>query len=245
MNRKTSGLIAAALGLAVLAGAGAGTFALWSDSALLDGGTITAGGLDVEALSTTAADVSADRTDSPHPIDPETWRAVPGDTVRIDYALDVALEGDNLLAALDTSGIANNLADAGVADYVTLSAEVLDADGAPIVPRADGTYLIGARGDGQQAGADEPGVVFANPTLDGVAATAGDDSVWGTGDDTAASGVDATVRVTVAFDADTPDQELAGAKIAEVTGDAVALNQVRPGGEGNFASAAPSPTPSA
>ncbi|NKU44191.1 alternate-type signal peptide domain-containing protein [Rhodococcus hoagii] len=48
MNKKTKGAIAAGAAAALLAG-GAGSFALWSDSETLNGGTITAGTLTLTA----------------------------------------------------------------------------------------------------------------------------------------------------------------------------------------------------
>src|SRR6188474_1998822 len=83
MNKLTKGTIAGAAGIALLLG-GAGTFALWNDTADIAGGTISSGELSIDA--TTAGvwqDVSFDKT-PPVVIDPATFLMVPGDTV--EYA---------------------------------------------------------------------------------------------------------------------------------------------------------------
>jgi len=100
MNNKTKGVIAGIAGIALLGGGT--TFALWSDSAGVNGGTITNGNLEVAAIGTLSwVDTSPDRDDAGHVItDIDTWRMVPGDIITGTQGIGVALEGDNLVAAL-------------------------------------------------------------------------------------------------------------------------------------------------
>lgn len=63
MNKKTKGIVAGAAGAALLLGAG-GTFALWTDSEQVRGGTITAGRLDVKVTDPQWFDVSQNRHDA-------------------------------------------------------------------------------------------------------------------------------------------------------------------------------------
>lgn len=135
MQKKTTGLIAGVAGAALLMGGT--TFALWSDSADAPGGQITAGNLDVALVGDPAwQDVSADRTDNPHPIDLSTFRIVPGDTIEGSYAVDLALEGDNMVAnlALVGGGVSGDLA----AGLIDVSYTVEDATGA-VVATGDST----------------------------------------------------------------------------------------------------------
>ena len=63
MNKKTKGTLAGIAGAALLLGAG-GTFALWSDTADVDGGAFRSGNLDVQADGPRWYDVSPDRDDA-------------------------------------------------------------------------------------------------------------------------------------------------------------------------------------
>lgn len=103
MNKKTTGLVAGAAGAALLLGGA--TFALWSDSDPVAGGTITAGNLDVKATQPTWRDVSQDRTDAGHVIDLERFRIIPGDTIRGTFGFKAALEGDNMVAELSLADL--------------------------------------------------------------------------------------------------------------------------------------------
>jgi len=115
-KKLRTGIVAAALGAALLLGGG--TYALWSDSASLSGGTITAGDLRLDAGTMAAYDISAD-TAGPGgtpavvngvtldsvtgtPIaDLSDWRMVPGDTLALAFPYDLTLSGDNLKADLN------------------------------------------------------------------------------------------------------------------------------------------------
>ncbi|MBM4517319.1 alternate-type signal peptide domain-containing protein [Rhodococcus hoagii] len=105
MNKKTKGAIAAGAAAALLAG-GAGSFALWSDSETLNGGTITAGTL------TLTAQGSPSWSDENGAIDISTFRAVPGDVLTYKAQAVVGATGDNLEAAItvDPASITGDLA---------------------------------------------------------------------------------------------------------------------------------------
>lgn len=99
MNKK----IVAGSVVAVAAGAlflSSQTTALWNDAVEVQGGTITAGNLDVAVMGdTTWQDIS---TVTAKPIaDINAFRIVPGDVVQSSRDLDVALEGDNMKAKFD------------------------------------------------------------------------------------------------------------------------------------------------
>jgi len=64
--RRRNGIVALAAGAALLIGGG--TYSLWSDSATIPGGSITAGNLALTAGALAAYDVSADRADSVAPV---------------------------------------------------------------------------------------------------------------------------------------------------------------------------------
>jgi alternate signal-mediated exported protein len=98
------------LGFAWVAGAGllaltfgGGTYALWSASDTLAGGTVIAGdlNLDCDQDKIVWSDASSDRTDAGHTItDIATWRMVPGDKIAGSASCKLTLEGDNLTADL-------------------------------------------------------------------------------------------------------------------------------------------------
>ena len=87
------GSIAGAAGVALLLG-GAGTFALWNDTAAVAGADITAGTLTVDA----GEGVWTDQTEAA--INIADYRIVPGDTLTYQTLLDVEALGDNIKALL-------------------------------------------------------------------------------------------------------------------------------------------------
>lgn len=135
-HKRRNGLIAAAAGFALLLGGG--TYALWSASASISGGTITSGDIGLTVREGKAYDVSVDRFDKNvqvikaggkslvfgphlepgwgiikvneakemmgHPVNLDTWRIVPGDTVAITKTFTVKLDGDNMVAHLWIDG---------------------------------------------------------------------------------------------------------------------------------------------
>ena len=96
MNKLLKGSIAGAAGVALLIG-GAGTFALWNDTAAIDGGTITAGTLDVA----TGDGAWSDQFGGIESIN--SYRIVPGDTLTYKTLVTVVAEGDNLSAELSVN----------------------------------------------------------------------------------------------------------------------------------------------
>ena len=120
MKNKTKGVIAGVAGVALLTGGS--TFALWSASADLEGATITNGALAVDAGDPMEwVDVSADRADSPHVIDADEWRMVPGDVAQGTQELTVTMTGDNLVANLSV-----DTTDVDPPEGVTISYRLLD-----------------------------------------------------------------------------------------------------------------------
>ena len=105
MKRTIPALIAGAAGISLLLAGG--TFALWSDSELVDGASITAGRLDLELAATEWWDISADRTSSPHQIDLDTFRIIPGDTIEGRYIVSADLVGENLVAELGIATVSS------------------------------------------------------------------------------------------------------------------------------------------
>ena len=102
MNKLTKGTIVGAAGIALLLG-GAGTFALWNDSASVDGGTVTSGTLYFDAVRAgTWQDVSVPAT--PKPIaDITGFRTVPGDVLTYTSDVVVNATGQNLVAKFDAA----------------------------------------------------------------------------------------------------------------------------------------------
>jgi alternate signal-mediated exported protein len=96
MNKIIRGAVAGCAGIALLTG-GYGTFAVWTDSAGMAGGSITSGQLDIEAGTQVWDDVSTTAADD--------WDAtnllVPGDTVSMTQTFDVTATGTNLAGTLE------------------------------------------------------------------------------------------------------------------------------------------------
>lgn len=235
---NTKGAVAAACGLALLAGVGGGTFALWSDSDHLAGGTITAGNLDVAALANSEwHDISTATADS-EPADPQhlimneqpaitkladitagktidlaAFKTVPGDTIAGVQGVDVALSGDNLKATLSVNDTGSTLGDlAADPNGVTFTTYVFDKDGAL---QTSGTGLT-------VTGLNLVGTNFVPSAAAGV--TKGDAITVGSA---ALDGVaDLKVAVVAHFDSATPDQVRVNTQAAldDLT---VSLQQVR------------------
>lgn len=203
MKKQTLGVVAGAAGAALLLSGG--TFALWSDSADVDGGKITTGNLDVDVVNTAWIDSSSDRTDAGHTIDLNTFKIVPGDTITGKFGVDVGLEGENLLAQLklatDDGALSGDLADG-----LSLKYSVQKADGAVV-----------ATGDAAGVNVD---LVSSDNGNKGSAVVAGTKTTDGT--------ADFNVVVTATFDEATSEQDLVKAQ-AELAGAGIELNQVRAG----------------
>lgn len=213
MKKNVKSLIGITVGGALLA-SGA-TFALWSDSDDVQGGTITSGNLDVETVGTPAwMDVSPDRTDAPHSINLSTFKIVPGDTVEGTFGLDLALEGDNMVAEFDVGGAGATGDLIANTEGVTVTYSVFDDAGDPVTGAQD--IALGTTAVVNFASADNPvaGLPTLPATTDGVA--------------------DYTVVVTAAFDENTPDRVRVQAT-ADLQDLSAGLTQIRtPGAGGGF-----------
>lgn len=139
-TKQRIGASVAAAAAVMAIGASTGSSAAWSDSATANGGTITSGNLDVEVLNAgTWQDISADRTDKGHGIDLDTFKIVPGDTIQGTYAVDAALQGDNLVAKL---GMKNASTGAPAADSLLAATNGVKITYSLV--KADGTAVDGA-----------------------------------------------------------------------------------------------------
>lgn len=207
MNKKTTGFVAGVAGAALLMGGT--TFALWSDSADVDGAQITAGNLDVEASEWAWQDVSGDRTDKPHDIDLNEFKIIPGDTVAGMLGVDLSLEGDNMAARI----------------------QLTDHDGAPITSADD--LVSGDLAAGLVDVTFEVGLGGVTVPLDfddvteGILVYSHDNTNPGAFQlrDVTES---VTVTVTATFDEDTEDQVLTEAQ-ATLAASSFQLAQVRTG----------------
>jgi alternate signal-mediated exported protein len=171
-SKRRNGIIAVVAGAALLMGGG--TYALWSDSASIDGGIIKSGNLDVSVGTTAYWDVSADRVDSTggtaiaggsstkgHAISSlADYRVVPGDEIAAVYPATVKLDGDNLVAKL---AIANTTAPAVTTEMTdmapTFKYQLFDSAGVALTEKLesiDGTIAyLQASETGQAAGTDD------------------------------------------------------------------------------------------
>jgi len=149
LKKARNGVIAAALGAALLMGGG--TYALWTTSANLDGGSIQAGEMSINPVGDpTTYDISADRANLTDTNDPviiegvtiansgalvtDDFRMVPGDTVALAFAYDILLVGDNLKAKLSLGGFDATFLSGF--SYLTLGYAVYDsATNEAIVPQ--------------------------------------------------------------------------------------------------------------
>lgn len=204
MKKQTLGIVAGAAGAALLLGGG--TFALWSDSGDVDGGTISSGNLDVEVLNEGTAswvDSSSDRTDVGHSIDLSTFAIVPGDTITGTYGIDLGLEGDNMLANLKlTSGEA---ATGALAPGLTIAYAV--EQGGTVIATGDSAGVDITLRSSDNGNADSTSAATVPAAVDATA--------------------DLSLVVTVTFE-DQDDQDLTKAA-ATLAGASVSLDQVRTG----------------
>ncbi|PTR28717.1 alternate signal-mediated exported protein [Rhodococcus sp. OK519] len=104
MNKKTKGAIAAGAAALILAG-GAGTFATWSDTKDLTGGSVTSGHLAFSGTATGDWYKGTDTSIVANKIaDIATFRIVPGQTLTYKATADFLAEGTNLNAKLELVG---------------------------------------------------------------------------------------------------------------------------------------------
>lgn len=105
MNKLVKGSIAGAAGIALLLG-GAGTFALWNDSVVVQSSTVQTGKLEIAKTGTpTWSDVSTSGSTGAT-FAPATQKIVPGDTVRLTQTVTITGEGKNLKARFALSDLA-------------------------------------------------------------------------------------------------------------------------------------------
>lgn len=156
MKKSTAGIIAGAAGITLLAGGG--TLALWADQEVADGGTITAGNLDIETLAPGSwSDVSAlvsvptfgwDLTDDAADLlsaddtalgaaiaDIDDFLAVPGDLLEYSQALGIINTGDNMTAQLSVD--VESVVGAGLAPGVHYGITVFDDTGTEVGSASD------------------------------------------------------------------------------------------------------------
>jgi predicted ribosomally synthesized peptide with SipW-like signal peptide len=214
MNNKTKGALAGVAGVAILAGGT--TFALWSDSEEVDGGEITSGNLDVKLTEHKWFDVSDDRTDEGHPIDLSTFKIIPGDTIKGEFGVDMALEGDNMVAklSLQRDGSTSGALFGDGEDDVKVTYRLFGPDGA-----VTGETAFGDEATVAFASKDNSHNVAALPTIPATFE---------------ADGGEYTVVVTATFDEGTPDRVLTQAS-GDLADLGVHLEQSRSTtGEGGF-----------
>ncbi|MFC4553853.1 alternate-type signal peptide domain-containing protein [Georgenia faecalis] len=231
MNNKSKGALAGVAAVALLAGGS--TYALWTDDAEADGGTITAGNLAVDLVGSPQwRDVSG--VEGPDgegvDIDLDRFRVIPGDTIEGTFSIDAALEGDNMLAELGIT-LGGQAVDGQTVMFpadINATYSVLGADDEPITGMTDiplGTTpapllkLWSEASAPEDDATEEDGAAYltlpANLTPQS------------TGPDAEPAGVDLTVVLTLTFDADTTDRELVQTGLVLPTV-GVQLTQVRP-----------------
>jgi alternate signal-mediated exported protein len=135
MNKLVKGSIAGAAGIALLLG-GAGTFAVWNDTATLSAPNIQAGYLQLDTA--TAGKWTKDGAE----INPTTYKVIPGTTLVYTQTLKVDAVGTGLKARLTHSSLTEA---GGLAPFVDSTMQVsqngtVDADG--IIDFTEGTSNI-------------------------------------------------------------------------------------------------------
>lgn len=131
MNKTLKGTLALAVAALLLLG-GFGTYALWSDSETLGGGTIAAGELKLDGDDPGVwTDVSAGGAGTVIP-DVDDFLIVPGDVLTYSLTRTVLAKGDNLQATLaadptSVTGDAALLADVDITTAVTIAGTAVTA----------------------------------------------------------------------------------------------------------------------
>lgn len=199
---------ALALGIALTLGAGAvtGAGAFWKDAAEATEVTIEAGNLDINEVSTQSAvrDVSGDGVRGGTIVDLTKDKIVPGDTWAKDIALDVALDGKNMVAEFGIDPGAKGAGDlVAESQGVKFATEIFKADekGAPT-------------GDALATG-DLASTKLKLTPKDVSADTDGK--------------ADYVLRVKATFDEDTPEQVRvkATAKLADISGQLIQIREAK------------------
>ncbi|MBP2436582.1 alternate-type signal peptide domain-containing protein [Microbacterium amylolyticum] len=128
MKKVTKATIAGALGVVLLTGGT--TFALWSDSATVNGGTVNSGTLALTPSGDPAWNDISDSTADPITI--EDFLIVPGDTIEYTAAFTVGASGDNLSATLGVSDPVEANGDAALLAATTVTQTFTYDDGEPV-----------------------------------------------------------------------------------------------------------------
>lgn len=135
MKKSTKGALAAGAAAALLLG-GAGTLAYWTADATVDGGTLNAGNITLEA---------ADCESFVHTDGSPVTLIVPGDTVTADCDVTLTLEGDNIGAELTIEEA--SFASTEFGDELSVGVALVDGADAAIPAEFEGadTYEVTAR----------------------------------------------------------------------------------------------------
>lgn len=135
-------LVAGFAGVVLVAGlAGTSSFALWSDSASMGGAIVKSGNLQLETVSSEWLDITEGLPEGPRTLTEEEingYTLSPGDTLRMSQNVDLALDGANLQAQFDTTGLNSIASESGA----TITVSVLQPDGAEMPKAEDGTILF-------------------------------------------------------------------------------------------------------
>ncbi|GAB2527639.1 alternate-type signal peptide domain-containing protein [Paramicrobacterium agarici] len=132
MKKLTKATLAGALGVVLLAGGT--TFALWNDSATVNGGTVNSGTLALTPSETgTWNDLSSG---TPQEItDISAFLIVPGDEIQFTSSYTVRASGDNLTATIDVSDPVDAAGDAELVAATTVTQRFTDESGTPVADR--------------------------------------------------------------------------------------------------------------
>lgn len=202
-DRRKSAVAVAGVTLAAALDSGA-TAALWSQSATLNGVTITSGNLGVANIgSMTWTDASIDgpsagqNKDITTSISNGTFRIVPGDIITGSQKIDVTLAGDNMTATFNVVNAVTGGALTAASNGVSYTFKVLDKNNNVVVPAT----AVGATAANVAMTPDT-----TNKTLDGAA--------------------DYTLVITATFDKNTPATTNVQA-VSTLSNMGVSLQQVR------------------
>jgi predicted ribosomally synthesized peptide with SipW-like signal peptide len=202
-KRAVVALAAGTAGFALLTGGA--TFALWSQSATVDGASISSGTLGVSSVGSLSwADTSADVAGGPIAIDLSSFAIVPGDTIVGAQPFTVVLSGHSITASLSAVTSAGDLTGDLAADG--LSGRLYLVQG-PFDPTSDTVAAAQVLASAPLDGSDPSDATFA---FDGPIA-----------------GGSQTVTAVVQLTLDS-NAQLTGSETATLSGLSLQLTQLRP-----------------
>ena len=139
MNKITKGAIAGAAGIALLLG-GAGTFAVWNDTANLSGSSINTGQLFMTPSATAGTWSNVTKPTAVAIPDITTFKMVPGNTLKFTKTVAITATGNDLTANLtyDTTSITIPTA---LASYVTVTLGATST-GSNVVSSGTNTFTV-------------------------------------------------------------------------------------------------------